>query len=126
MTTSQLDALGPVAQPEPEKTADVLPLRPRRVSDHTLRQCQWPDYQRCLRGAPPSKNGDGPDRSMADYFWCKMAAQRNCSVEEIAAKLIEVSERAQERVRLKDKGQVTITARKASDAAASERHRGRG
>jgi hypothetical protein len=104
LTTSQLDALGLVAQVEPEKTAAVLPLRPRRVSDAASRQRQWPDYQRCLLGAPPSKSGNGPDRSMADYFWCKMAAQRSWSVEEIAAKLIEVSERAQERGRLKDEG----------------------
>lgn len=63
---------------------------------------------------------------MADYFWCKMAAQRSWSVEEIAAKLIEVSERAQERVRLKDEDYVTITAQNASSAAARERQRGRG
>jgi len=126
MTTSQLDALGLVAQPELEKAAAVLPMRPRRVSERPSRQRQWPDYQRCLLGAPPSKSGNGPDRSMADYFWCKMAAQRNWSVEEIAAKLIEVSERAQERVRLKDEGYVAITAQNASDAAARERQRGRG
>jgi len=127
LTISQLDALGLVAQVEPEKTAAVLPLRPRRVSDQASRQRQWPDYQRCLLGAPPSKSGNGPDRSMADYFWCKMAAQRSWSVEEIAEKLIEVSERARERVRLKDGGYVKITAQKASDAAAREKQqRGRG
>ncbi len=126
MTTAQLDALGLVAPLEPEKTAAVLPLRPHRVSERGSRQRQWPDYQRCLVGAPPSKSGKGPDRSMADYFWCKMAAQRNWSVEEIAVKLVEVSERAQERVRLKDEGYVTITAQNAFDAAVRERPRGRG
>src|SRR5579863_5087619 len=123
MTTSQLDALGLVAHPEPEKPAELLPLRPRRVSDQGPRRRQWPDYQRCLLGAPPSRSGNGPDRSMADYFWCKMAAQRNWSVDEIAEKLIEVSERARERVRLKDEGYVKITAQNASDAAAREKHR---
>lgn len=126
MTTSQLDALGLVAQPEPEKASAVLPLRPHRVSILEPRQRQWPDYQRCLLGAPPSKSGNGPDRSMADYFWCKLAAQRNWSEEEIAEKLIEVSERARERVRMKDEGYVTITAQNASAAAAREKQRGRG
>jgi hypothetical protein len=53
-----------------------------------------------------------------------MAAQRNWSVEEIAGKLIEVSERARERVRLKDAGYVTITAQNASAAAAREKRKG--
>jgi hypothetical protein len=56
-----------------------------------------------------------------------MAAQRNWSVEEIAEKLIEVSERARERVRMKDEGYVTITAQNASAAATREKQqRGRG
>jgi hypothetical protein len=126
ITTAQLDALGLVAQPEPEKPAAILPLHPRRVSEFNTRERHWPDYQRCLQGAPPSKNGSGPDRSMADYFWCKMAAQRNWSVEEIAQKLIEVSERARERVRLKDEGYVQVTAQNAFDAAFREKQRGRG
>ncbi len=126
MTCAQLDALGLVAPTEPEQTAAIMSLRPRRVSTPEPRLRQWPDYERCLQGAPPSKNGNGPDRSMADYFWCKMAAQRHWSVDEIAEKLLEVSERARERVRLKDAGYVRITARNASDAAAREKQRGRG
>jgi hypothetical protein len=126
MTPAQLDALGLVAPTEVEQTAEIVPLRPRRVSGLQPRERQWPDYERCLLGAPPSRSGNGPDRSMADYFWCKMAAQRNWSVEEIAQKLIEVSERARERVRLKDEGYILIRAQNASDAAARERHRGRG
>src|SRR5258708_6995995 len=35
-----------------------------------------------VAGAPPNKEGDGPDRSMADFFWCMMAAQRGSSIEE--------------------------------------------
>jgi hypothetical protein len=57
----------------------------------------WPDYERCVSGAPPSKEGPGPDRSMADFFWCMMAAQRGWSIEETANKLMEVSSKAQER-----------------------------
>jgi hypothetical protein len=37
----------------------------------------------------------GPDRSMADFFWCMMAAQRGWSIEETASKLLEVSAKAQ-------------------------------
>jgi hypothetical protein len=44
----------------------------------------------------PSR-GDGPDRGMADFFWCMMAAQRGWSIEETASKLLEVSAKAQER-----------------------------
>lgn len=57
LTTAQLDALGLVAPVEPEQAAAVLPLAPRRVSGVHPRERQWPDYQRCLLGAPPSKSG---------------------------------------------------------------------
>ena len=126
MTTSQLDALGLVAPREAEKPAAVLPLRPRRVSDHEPRRRQWPDYQRCVTNAPPSHDGDGPDRSLADFFWCMMAAQRGWSIEETAQKLIEVSEKARERVRLRDEGYALITAQNASAAAERGKQRGRG
>ena len=126
MTTSQLDALGLVAQPEPERLAAVLPLRPRRVSAHEPRQRQWPDYQRCVTNAPLSRDGDGPDRSLADFFWCMMAAQRGWSIEETAQKLIEVSDKARERARLRDEGYAVITAQNAAAAAERGRQRGRG
>jgi hypothetical protein len=38
----------------------------------------------------------GPDISRADFMWCLMAAQRSHSVEEIAARLMEVSSKADE------------------------------
>jgi hypothetical protein len=86
----------------------------------------WPDYERCVRDAPPSKDGQGPDRSMADFFWCVMAARRGHGVEEIAAKLLELSGKAQERARLHDEGYTLITAQNAAAAAEPERKRGRG
>jgi hypothetical protein len=66
-----------------------------RDSRETDRERQWPDYERCLLSAPRSTAGNGPDRSLADYFYCKMAAQRGWSVEETEQKLLEVSEKSQ-------------------------------
>jgi hypothetical protein len=61
---------------------------------------------------------------MADFFWCVMAARRGHSIEDISAKLLEVSSKAQERARLHDESYALITAKNA--AAAAERKRGRG
>jgi hypothetical protein len=55
-----------------------------------------------------------------------MAAQRGWSIEEIANKLLEVSAKAQERVRLRDEGYALITAQNAAAAAEQGRKRGRG
>jgi hypothetical protein len=33
---------------------------------------------------------DGPYLSIADFFWCMMAAQRGWGIEETASKLLEV------------------------------------
>jgi len=126
MTTAQLDALGLVAAPEPELSSHVVPLRPHRAHGPHARERQWPDYQRSLEGAPPNREGSGPDRSMADFFWCMLAARRGWSIEETAHKLVEVSDRARERVRLKDRGYPLVTAEKAAAAAAKGRQRGRG
>jgi hypothetical protein len=38
----------------------------------------------------------GPDMSRADFFWCMMSAQRGHNIEEIAAKLMELSTKARE------------------------------
>jgi hypothetical protein len=84
-----------------------------------------PDYQHCVAGAPPNQEGTGPDRSMADFFWCMMAAQRGWSIEDTAAKLLEVSPRAQERARLRDEGYALITAPKAAAAATQRKGQGR-
>jgi hypothetical protein len=126
MTTEQLDALGLVAAPDPELSSPVVPLRSHCVHGSHARERQWPDYQRSLAGAPPNREGTGPDRSMADFFCCMMAVQRGWSIEETAHKLVEVSKRAQQRVRLKDEGYALVTAENAAAAAAKGRRRGRG
>jgi len=53
--------------------------------------------------------GTGPSRSHADFWWCKLAIQRKWSVEETEARLLEVSEKARERLRLGDPGYVHQT-----------------
>jgi methyl-accepting chemotaxis protein len=55
-----------------------------------------------------------------------MAAQRGHSIENVAARLLEVSEKAQENARRHDEGYASVTARNAADAAERGRKRGRG
>ena len=130
VTKEQLEAMGLVAAPEPEITAPAFSARTpqgRTGQPSTTRAKVWPDYARSLAGAPPSRDGSGPDRSMADYNWCMIAIDWGWSIEDTALKLPEVSEKAHERVRLRDEGYPMITAQNA--AAAVERNalkRGRG
>jgi len=124
MTPAQLQELHLLA--EPERTASVVDLRPHRASRQPDSERHWPDYQRCVIGAPPNQEGSGPDRSMADFFWCMLAAQRGWSIEETANKLMEVSAKGQERARLHDEGYALITAQNASAAATRGRQAGRG
>jgi hypothetical protein len=126
MTPAQLEALGLLAGRAPEQSSSVVELHPHRARLSQDRERQWPDYQRCLLGAPRSNSGDGPDRSLADFFWCKMAAQRGWSIEETAHKLVQVSEKAQERARCRDEGYARVTAENAAAAAERGRKRGRG
>jgi hypothetical protein len=55
----------------------------------------WPDYERCLRGAPPRADGS-PDRSRVDFLWSKWAIERGNGLDAVKAKLLEVSEKAKE------------------------------
>jgi RepB DNA-primase from phage plasmid len=126
MTPVQLESMGLLAEPEPEQSCSVIELHPRRARLSQDRERQWPDYQRCLQGAPPASEGNGPSRSHADFFWCKMAAQRGWSIEEAASKLLEVSEKARERARCRDEGYALVTAQNAAAAAARGRQTGRG
>lgn len=124
VTQAALDSLGLVAPPE--LAPAVLPFKSRRRHSASGNERTWPDYQRCVAGAPPSKEGDGPDRSMADFFWCMMAIRRGWGTEETASKLLEVSAKAQERVRLRDEGYALITAKNAAAAATRAQRKGRG
>lgn len=91
----------------------MIPLRSRRKRPASEGERTWPDYERCVTGRASLKEGDGPDRSMADFFWCMLAAQRGWSIEETADKLLEVSAKAQERAHLHDEGYALITAQNA-------------
>jgi hypothetical protein len=39
------------------------------------RSDRWPDYQRCLDHAPLRMDGKARDRSLADFFFCKLAME---------------------------------------------------
>jgi hypothetical protein len=130
VTKEQLEAMGLVAAPEPQISTPAFTARTSqgRTGQHSPTRAKvWPDYARSLAGAPPSRDGSGPDRSMADFTWCMTAIDWGFPIEETAAKLPEVSEKAHERVQLRDEGYPLITAQNA--AAAVERNalkRGRG
>jgi hypothetical protein len=126
LTASQLGALGLLAPPESAIASSVISL-PASRRQRFGSERHSPDYQRCLAMAPLSKEHGGPDRSSADFDWCKQAARFGWSVDETANKLLEVSEKARERKGLGDPGYARITAQNAADAvAARERQRGRG
>lgn len=119
VTKEQLEAMGLVAAPEPEITAPAFTARTPQSRSRTGQQPStrtkiWPDYARPLAGAPPSRDGSGPDRSMADFTWCMTAIDWGFPIEETAAKLPEVSEKARERVQLRDEGYPLITAQNAA------------
>jgi hypothetical protein len=56
------------------------------------------------------KDGSGHDRSTADAFWCKLAAVRGHSQEEIESELKNVSEKAREEL---ERGNKTYAEQKA-------------
>jgi hypothetical protein len=72
---------------------------------------------------PEDISGGGPDRSKADYVWCLMAAQRGHSIEDIAARLLEVSSKAQQNARRHDEGYARVTSENAATAAERGRKR---
>ena len=123
VTAAQLEALGLVAPPEPVRQPSVVPLRVSRRHEAAIRARRWPDYQRCLEGAPPNHGKTGPDVSRADFAWCMTALDWGWNIEETAARLMEVSSKAREN----GERYAAITAQNA--AAAVERNgqkKGRG
>jgi hypothetical protein len=81
MTTPEaLEALGLVAPEDP--APNLVRLNTSRDTDRLGSERGWPDYERCVKGAPVAKEG-GPDRSKADYVWCLMAAQRAATASRI-------------------------------------------
>ena len=124
LTPAQLEAMGLLGPPEPAKQPPARSFASRNdyASDNIR---QWPSYEKSLAGAPPSNDGTGPDRSRADFWWCYLALQRGWSVEDTEAKLLDVSEKARERVRPGDPGYVPVTVVNAGAYLARNRQRTR-
>jgi RepB DNA-primase from phage plasmid len=121
VTVAMLDAAGLIAPPDavtpPGRAAKPIE-RPKPRADAPR---YWPDYRRALAGAPFNKDHSGPDRSLADFMWSKWAAQRGWNEDEIAFKLMEVSDKARERAKKGDPGYAAKTAEKAVDVVERER-----
>ena len=129
VSKEQLEAMGLFAAPEPRSvTIAVSQKAQSSPGQHRDRASKvWPDYARSLAGAPRGREGNGPDRSMADFIWCMTAIDWGWSIEDTATKLPEVSEKARERVQLRDEGYPLITAQNAAAAVErNDRKRGRG
>jgi len=86
VTVQELTEFKLVAPPE-ERPARVSPTPARAAGSPRI----WPDYQRCVDGAPRNNDDTGPDISRADFTWCRTAYQWGHSVEAIAAQLAELS-----------------------------------
>jgi hypothetical protein len=106
----ELERLGIVAPPE-----KFVPVSPARPWSHGTDK--WPSYAMCLDKAPRNRNGNGPDRSRADYWFCFLAIQWGHGESDTADHLIQESPKARE----KGKSYAAQTARQA--AAAVERRR---
>jgi hypothetical protein len=122
ITTAQLEQAGLIAPAD--EPAPVLPpasVPPRMPPSGATSARYWPDYEKALHGAPLKKNGNGPDRSLADYMFCRWAAQRGWTAEEIAIKLTEVSPKAQEQARRGDEGYAKVTAWNAVQSVGRDR-----
>jgi hypothetical protein len=130
VTVAGLEAAGLIAPPEAVTPPASVP-EARRMTRNGPPPKSWPDYQRTLQGAPMNKDGSGPDRSLADFMFCKWAAERGWMEREIAAKLAQVSSKAQERIRAGDvekdsdtqKGYCLVTAENAVRTVERERTR---
>ncbi len=114
-TPAELEGLGLVAVPEAPAPPRFAPIRPRIKPVNR----KWPDYARCVKGAPLNRDKSAPDISRADFLWCKIAVEWGWSQDETAARLVELSNKAQE----KGNGEAyaALTARKAAAAVARER-----
>ncbi len=89
VTRAELEALGIVTPPE-----TIVPTA-IHFARHRHDAKGWPNYQRCLEGAP-KREGRRPDRSRADYTFCLLAIDWGWTVEETAARLLQESGKAQE------------------------------
>jgi hypothetical protein len=81
----------PQAAPQPGVSRPAC-----RLARPTARPQAWPDYVRCVDGAPKHNEGS-PDISAADFLWCRIAFQWGWSVPEVASELMRFSRHAQKR-----------------------------
>jgi hypothetical protein len=89
-TAAALEKAGFVAREEPRHPQQSPP----RVSLSPGSRRRWPNYDMCIRGAPLAHGEDRPDISRADFTWCRTAYQWGHSVENITARLLQLSEKA--------------------------------
>ncbi len=90
VTPAELEALAVVAALDRTAQAVVHVAR-RRTGPRA-----WPSYQRCVANAPPTRAGDRPDISRADFTFCLLALDWGWHVEETAARLMQESSKARE------------------------------
>jgi hypothetical protein len=107
-TAAALEQLGLVALPESPAPPRSKTNRMRPAAGNR----RWPDYARCVEGAPLNSDKSGPDISRADFVWCMTAIDWGWSVDETAARLSEES------VKARENGE-GYAARTASNAAAA-------
>jgi len=55
---------------------------------------KWPNYTRCVEGAPEARAGGRAAVSRADFTWCMIAIDWGWSIEETAARLMQQSPKA--------------------------------
>lgn len=93
VSQADLEALGVVAPAEPPsvgKSGGCGSVGSRRPT-------RFPDYQRCLDGAPDAASHPGKDRSAADDFWCKLALEWGWSEADVSAELMVRSDKAKQK-----------------------------
>lgn len=95
-SVERLKALGLVPPPE---TAQPHPAaQETALAVHLTKRARgvWPSYRYCLDRAPAVHGGDRPDVSRADFAWCMTAIDWGWSAEDVAARLMEESDKAKE------------------------------
>jgi hypothetical protein len=123
-TAAVLEKAGFVASPEPpQPPASVPPAKTSPPGQRMTGPPHWPDYRDTLR-KPKIKDGK-IDRSVCDFLWCKWAIERGHGIDETAAKLPEVSERAMQSVQRGDTNYPRLTAWKAARAVERDRNQPR-
>jgi hypothetical protein len=122
--TTTVDALASAGLigPPPITAAGSVPLTLEKPKPRADAPRYWPDYHVALAGGKFNKDQTAVDRSLADFMWCKWAAERGWKPDEIAYKLVEVSEKARDRLRRNPNDRYAqITAAKAAEAALRDR-----